>query len=232
MHIAILVTNTDTSEFAMARPLDGEKFTTLLHSVRPDWQVSVFKVTQGEFPDQGARFDGWLIGGSPASVHDKDPWITQLMGLIRHIVAEGQPLFGACFGHQAIALALGGAVGPNPGGWVFGLVDTEMQGQDWRLYGCHKEQVLHLPKGATPLGGNADCAHGSFAIADKVMTTQYHPEMTHEFICDLLNEYARKLPEDVVAKARQSLKTPADSPRIAQRIARFFEQASTPAHQV
>ena len=36
------------------------------------------------------------------------------------------PLFGACFGHQAIALALGGSVEANPGGWVFGTTATEV----------------------------------------------------------------------------------------------------------
>jgi GMP synthase-like glutamine amidotransferase len=223
MHIAILVTNTDTSDFALARPLDGEKFTTMLRSVRPDWQTTVFEVTEGSFPTEDAQFDGWLIGGSPASVHDSQPWIAQLFALIRRLIAEGQPIFGACFGHQAIALALGGKVERNPGGWVFGLVQTEIAGRALRLYGSHSEQVIDLPPGATLLGGNPDCPIGSFAIAGRVMTTQYHPEMSHGFICDLVEEYADDLPRPVLESARKSLSNKADSVTIAETIAAFFE---------
>lgn len=223
MHIAVLMTNTDESEFAQARPKDGEKFTTMIHSVRPEWDVTVFPVKDGVFPPEGARFDGWVIGGSPASVHDKDPWVGELFDLIRRLAAEGQPVFGACFGHQAIALALGGKVDKNPGGWVFGLVETEIEGVPMKLYGSHLEQVVALPPDAVVLGGNPDCPVGSFAIPGRVMTTQYHPEMSHGFITDLVEEYADALPPEVVARARGSLEVKADSGVIAERIAQFFE---------
>ena len=208
MHIALLMTNTDESEFAQARPKDGEKFTTMIHSVRPDWQVTVFPVKDGVFP---------------ASVHDSDPWVGQLFALIRRLVDQGQPIFGACFGHQAIAMALGGHVAKNPGGWVFGLVETEIEGKPVKMYGSHVEQVVDLPPGAVTLGGTAECPVGSFAIPGRVMTTQYHPEMSHDFITDLVEEYASDLPPDVVARARRSLTNRADSDAIAERIARFFE---------
>lgn len=223
MEIALLMTNTDESAFAQARPKDGEKFTAMIRSVRPDWRVTVFAVKDGEFPLEGARFDGWLIGGSPASVHDKDAWVGQLFALIRRLIDEGQPIFGACFGHQAIAMALGGNVGPNPGGWVFGLVETAVEATPMLLYGSHAEQVLTLPPGAVVLGGTSECPVGSFAIPGRVMTTQYHPEMSYEFITDLVEEYAPELPEDVVKLARESLTRAADSALIAERIARFFE---------
>lgn len=226
MHLAVLMTNTDESAFAAAHPRDGEKFTTMIHAVRPDWQVTVFSVKDGVFPPDGARFDGWIIGGSPASVHDPDPWISQLFALIRRLVAEHQPVFGACFGHQAIAMALGGVVGPNPGGWVFGLTETVMEGAPIRLYAAHVEQVLALPPGAVGLGGNADCALGSYAMGDRVLCTQYHPEMTHDFATALVQEYAPKLPADVAIKAVASVQRAADSERIAERIARFFEEAA------
>ncbi len=226
MHLAVLMTNTDESDFAQAHPKDGEKFTALIHTVRPDWQVTVFSVKDGVFPDDGARFDGWIIGGSPASVHDTDPWVGQLFALIRRLVAEGQPILGACFGHQAIAMALGGVVGRNPGGWVFGLTETTMEGAPMSLYAAHVEQVTTLPPGAVGLGGNTDCAFGAYAIGNRVLSTQYHPEMTHEFATALVREYAAKLPADVAARARASVTRKADSGWIAERIARFFEAAA------
>jgi GMP synthase-like glutamine amidotransferase len=227
MHLAVLMTNTDESDFAQAHPKDGQKFQAMIHTVRPDWQVTVFSVKDGVFPAENARFDGWIIGGSPASVHDPEVWIERLFGLIRRLVAEGQPVFGACFGHQAVAMALGGVVGRNPGGWVFGLTETVMEGQTCRLYAAHVEQVLSLPPRAQALGGNADCAVGSYAIGERVLCTQYHPEMTHEFATALVQEYAPKLPADVAAQAEASLDQRADSPWIAERIARFFEAAQS-----
>jgi len=226
MHIAVLVANTDESAFAQGHPKDGAKFASLLQGARPDWQVSSFSVKDGEFPATDARFDGWIITGSPASVHDSDAWLGRLFGLIRAIVAQGTPLFGACFGHQAIAVALGGVVGDNPGGWVFGAVDTVMEGQKIRLYAAHREQVLAVPKGAVVLGGNAECAVGSFAIGRSVLTTQYHPEMTHSFMTALVAEYAKKLPTAVATRAQASLDIEADRDVIAARMVRFFEEGA------
>lgn len=226
MHIAVLMTNTDESAFAQAHPRDGDKFRIMLQGRRADWQVTVFSVKDGEFPPEEARFDGWLITGSPASVNDADGWIARLMKLIRRLVAEGQPVFGACFGHQAIAKALGGRVGPNPGGWEFGLVQTEMEGQKISLYAAHREQILDLPPDAKGLGGNAGCPVGSFAIGERLLATQYHPEMTPEFVAALVEAFAGKLPEALIERARASIMgRRADSEWIAERIARFYEAA-------
>ena len=223
MHIALLLTNTDDSAFSGRHPLDDARFTSLIHLVRPDWQVTAFWVRKGQFPPEGARFDGWLIGGSPASVHDTDAWIATLFDLIRRIHADQTPLFGACFGHQAVAQALGGQVGPNPGGWVFGATDTSLEGAPIRLYAAHSEQVVRLPHDATALGGNDACPIGSFAIGDHVLTSQYHPEITQDFMQALVAEYALKLPADVAAAARASLARPAETARMAERLACFYE---------
>jgi GMP synthase-like glutamine amidotransferase len=224
MHIAVLMANTDDSAFAQAHPDDGAKFRSLLQGCRPDWQVTVFSVKDGEFPPEGAQFDGWLITGSPASVNGDEAWIGRLLGLIRRLMAEDQPLFGACFGHQAIAKALGGRVGENPGGWEFGLVQTEMEGQKISLYAAHREQILDLPPGAEVLGGNTRCPVGSLVIGRKVLTTQYHPEMRPGFVAALVEAFAGKLPEAVVERARASLRGGvADSEWIAERIAQFYE---------
>jgi GMP synthase-like glutamine amidotransferase len=233
MRIAILVTNTDESPFAQQHPKDGDKFTALLHLVRPDWETQVFSVKDGDFPDDPALFDGVMITGSPASVHDPEPWVARLMAMIRDVVARGIPLFGACFGHQAIALALGGQVGTNPGGWVFGRTETTLtHRKPWMqalpdtlsLYAAHVEQVTRLPDGAQPLSANPACQSGAFAIGNHVYTTQYHPEMSADFIAALTEEMTEKLPQDVLNTARASLNAPADTEAFAESLARFFEQ--------
>lgn len=235
MHLAILMANTDTSAFADAHPKDGAKFTALIQSVRPDWTTQVFAVKDGAFPTDLSGFDGAMITGSPASVHDPDPWIADLLTLIRQMTAARLPLFGACFGHQAIALALGGQVGPNPGGWVFGRFETHITiPAPWMhplpdttaLYAAHVEQVTAMPEQACALTTSPECPIGGFAIGNHIYTTQYHPEMTPSFIAALIEHLADDKPAEVITRARASLAKPADTQPFAESIARFFEQAT------
>jgi GMP synthase-like glutamine amidotransferase len=230
MHLAILATNTDDSAFAKAHPHDGDKWRALLGAVRPEWAFTVFDVTKGQFPPQQSRFDGWIIGGSPASVHDADVWVGRLMRLIRQITGLGQPMFGACFGHQAIAQALGGVVGKNPQGWKLGLAEmTDGRGVVTKQYAAHTEQVTALPKGASVVASSAHCPIASFAIGPAVLTTQYHPEMTHGFIVGLVEHLAHDLPAQVIAQARNDLQGFADSAASAQQIVTFFEHQAKAA---
>ena len=172
MHLGVLVTNTDESAFAQRHPKDGEKFPAMMRAVRPGWRFSVWQVKDGDFPASFDDLDGVMLTGSPASVHDDAPWIARLMEVIRAMAAEGLPMFGACFGHQAIALALGGAVGRNPGGYVHGLTHSRLSHRaPWmadlpdtvRLYGSHVEQVTALPPGAQATSASEDCAVAGFA---------------------------------------------------------------------
>ena len=226
MHIAILMTNTDESEFAQAWPRDGDKFRALISKLRPEWEFTVYAVKDGAFPADLTVYDGFIITGSPASVQDDAPWIGMLLAQIRQIARLAKPMFGACFGHQAIATALGGVVGPNHGGWVLGQTETVMNGTPIRLYAAHREQVLRLPLGAQSLGGNLDCPIGSFAIGRNILTTQYHPEMTPDFIAALVEHLDGALPGPVIARARASLGSPAETDRMAQKIVDFLDQSA------
>lgn len=234
MKLATLVTNTDDSAFAHARDLDDVKFAKLVAMVRPDWQVSGFAVKDGVFPGDPAAFDGLMITGSPASVHDAAPWIARLEEQIRQMVGQGLPVFGACFGHQAIAKALGGTVGYNPDGWALGLVETTVidpapwmgEVDRFALYAAHKEQVTQAPAGVRIVTETPGCPVAGFAIGRHVYTTQYHPEIEPQFMADLLDEMAGEAPQEVLAQARASLATPPDQKVFAETIARFFETAN------
>jgi GMP synthase-like glutamine amidotransferase len=231
MHIALLVTNTDRSPFAARHPDDAAKFATLVAGVRPGWRVTAFDLPAGDAAPDLARFDGALIGGSPTSVHDDAPWIGPLLHCIRAGFAAGVPLVGACFGHQAIALALGGQVGPNPGSFVLGAVETVFtQGSPWtggagriRLAAAHGEQVTALPPGAEGLGHSPGCAVAAYRIGDRVFATQHHPEMTPAFLSALIDEFAPQFPPEVGQAARQSGIGGIEGPRFAEWIARFYE---------
>jgi GMP synthase-like glutamine amidotransferase len=219
VHIAILVTNTDRSAFAAGHPRDGEKFTALLTGARPGWRATVFDCTQGQAPADPAAFDGLLIGGSPASVHDADPWIARLLDLIRLARARAVPMLGACFGHQAIALALGGTVGPNAGPFVLGVVDATLDGRPVRIAAAHGEQVIRLPEGAVIRGTGPGCPAAFYSVGSRILCTQYHPEMTPAFIAGLVAHLGGD------ADARASLADPPDPALHGEWVARFFETA-------
>jgi GMP synthase-like glutamine amidotransferase len=233
MHICLLVTNTDDSEFAARHPRDAEKFRALVARVRPDWRTTAFDLPKGEFPSEITQFDGILIGGSPASVRDPLPWINRLDGLIRDAERMSLPMVGVCFGHQAIAQALGGRVGPNPGPFILGAAAIQITAPaPWmdasteiRLAAAHGEQVLDLPKGAEVIGQSRGCPVAAYRIGTRIFATQHHPEMTPEFAAAWVDEFAPHFPPDVGTSAREALKNGIEGPRFAEWIARFFEQA-------
>ncbi|HHS94428.1 MAG TPA: type 1 glutamine amidotransferase [Rhodobacterales bacterium] len=230
MHLAVLMANTDESAFAQRHPKDGEKWRTLLAPVLPGLEISVFSVKDGVFPAGNVGdFGGYIVTGSPASVHDGLDWQARLSDLIREIEAARVKLFGACYGHQHIALALGGTVGPNPGGWTFGVVECDVYnpapwmeaGPIW-LNAAHEEQVSNPPENAQILARGPGCAVGGLAIGDHVFTTQYHPEIDPDFMAALIDELDGVKPPEVIKAARESLTIAPENARFARWIARFF----------
>ncbi|WP_298864928.1 type 1 glutamine amidotransferase [uncultured Sulfitobacter sp.] len=226
MRLAILMTNTDESAFAQTHPKDGQKFSELLWRVRPDWKFEVFSVKDGIFP-KTLDFDGLLVTGSPASIHDDAEWIGHLESIVREAAGKKIPMFGACFGHQVIAKALGGDVIDNPNGWVLGRIETQFlpQRTSVTLYAAHKEQVVSLPNSARIVARTPGCEIAGFAIGDHVLTTQYHPEMTGPFIAALLDAFAEEIGHDVTSEAAKTLTQGTDIAALGEWIARFYERA-------
>lgn len=236
MHLAILMTNTDESSFAARWPRDCQKFEDLISSVRPNWRFSCYPVKDGVFPEGLAGFDGLVLTGSPASVHDQEGWISELQNLIRESVAAEVPIFGACFGHQVIAKALGGHVEKSPSGWALGVQIVEATGSTpWtgalparhQLYAAHVEQVTKLPEGAENIASSPNCPLAGFRIGNAVFTTQYHPEMRPEFFTALVGHLEQFLPSEAITAAQATLAKPVNTLAWAETIARFFENAAS-----
>jgi GMP synthase-like glutamine amidotransferase len=232
LRVGVLVTNTDDSDFAHRHPKDGEKFAKLLNTVRPSWQIKIYQVKDGTFPNRSDECDGYVITGSPASVNAGDRWIEQLLQFIRALYSANLPTVGCCFGHQAIAKALGGEVTRSSKGWGFGVSPTHFtvnkswmnpESQNLNLYAAHTEQVTRLPAGAEVLGGDNFCPIGSFAIGNTFFTTEYHPEMSSDFFSELVDEYESYIGKDVAERAREQAKTPVDSILFAEWMAKFLE---------
>jgi len=122
--------------------------------------------------------------GSDHSVHaSPDPWIAQELEYLGAAHEAGVPVLGICFGAQALASVLGGAVSRaarTEVGWI------EVAGQDgfggpWFTW---HEDVFTLPPGATELARAASGLQ-AFAVGASV-GVQFHPEVTAEIVGDWL----------------------------------------------
>lgn len=235
LRIAVLLTNDDRSAFAARFPDDGEKVIALLQPWRPDWLFEVVSVKDGALPASVQAFDGHVITGSPASVNDdRLPWVPPLLDFIRALHAARRPLIGLCFGHQAVARALGGEVSRHHAGWGLGAAATHWtQTPAWMLpaqtrttlMAAHNEQVTRMPEGAVCLGGSDFCPIGSMLLGQHIWTTQYHPEMPLVFMQALLAHLAQHLDADTLHRALASLDQSVDAVRFGQWMVQFFEHA-------
>ncbi|MCB1407058.1 MAG: type 1 glutamine amidotransferase [Rhodobacteraceae bacterium] len=233
MHIALIDTNTDLSDFGQSHPSEVQKFRALLAPHAPDWRLTGFRAPDGALPPDITAFDGMMISGSIASVNDPDAWVGEVLDLVREAVARNVPVFGACFGHQAIAKALGGTVGYNPQGWVLGRYETHNHSPaPWMdhlgpmaLTAAHKEQVLVPPPGAAIHAGTEAVPNGHLSLGNTVFSTQYHPELDAPFMHGLFDVMEGSVDPDTLAQARAGMDGPLDSDQFARWIVAFFEQA-------
>lgn len=132
------------------------------------------------------------LGGSP-NVTDLDThaaWMAPELEFLREAHKRQLPLIGICLGHQMIAAALGGEVGPmDVPEWGMikvhqhPVANTEimLNGIPWTMpqFSAHEQEVKTLPPGATVLQYSAACKVQSFRAGLRTYAFQYH------FECDL-----------------------------------------------
>ncbi len=142
-------------------------------------------------------YDGFIISGSEKSVVDDaaTDFVSRLLAFLRAVNARSSaPVFGICFGAQAVAAALGGEVGRNPDRkfrlGVESLVWTEhaerlselSKDGPCTIVQSHGECVTRLPPGSTLLAGSATIPHEVFLVGDRFLAVQGHPEIDTELL--------------------------------------------------
>lgn len=180
--------------------------------VQPSY--SLFQTWQGELPTEVNPDELYLIPGSLDSAYDDKPWIIALLQWIERAYNLGAKMMGVCFGHQAIALALGGVVRPYEGGFGAGVraslvLDEQMKRyfphQEMCLLYSHHDQVVVLPPDAELCATSDFCRNESFRIGRQVITFQGHPEFTVAYSRHLLINCYDDVDEAVKSAALQSL---------------------------
>ena len=152
-------------------------------------------------PDLGA-FDAMLVMGGAMNVWQEDahPWLVTEKAAIRHWVRDlARPYFGVCLGHQLLAAALDGAVGPavRPETGIVAVDLSPAATNDALLAGLsspratmhwHGAEVTRLPADAVPLARSADCAVQAMRVGAHAWGFQYHPEVTDETLAQWLTQ--------------------------------------------
>lgn len=140
--------------------------------------------------------DGLVILGGSMGADDEAtcPWLAQCKALVRGAVEEAVPVLGICLGHQVVAAALGGLVGPNPAGQQIGVLTvgwTEAArtdglfaplAHDVRAVQWNDDVVLEPPPGAVVLAETPTRELQAARFAASVWGVQWHPEVDADLI--------------------------------------------------
>ncbi|PTY37561.1 hypothetical protein BGP77_13775 [Saccharospirillum sp. MSK14-1] len=212
----------------------GRMFQQLFDRVGADWEMPIFSVIQGEYPETIDDFDAYLITGSKHDAFADDDWIVRLREYSQQLFAAGKPMLGICFGHQLLAHALGGRAERAGSGWGLGVMHYQLDEQpgfidsadDVSLLVSHRDQVTALPPGAKPLLSSHFCPMAAFFIPDQVLCFQGHPEFSKDYEQALLEYRENDVSAEQMKRIRASLDDVHQGERIGLWMKRFLEQAS------
>ncbi|MCY1397159.1 GMP synthase [glutamine-hydrolyzing] [compost metagenome] len=193
-------------------------------------RFSVYNVMNGDYPAEDLQFDAYLVTGSKADSFGTDPWIETLKAFLLQRYERGDKLLGVCFGHQLLALLLGGKSERSTQGWGVGTHRYTLAQQapwmtpaveDLTLLISHQDQVTRLPENATVVASSEFCPIAAYQINDQVLCFQGHPEFVPEYSRALLDARQDFLGEKVYKTGVASLEQGHQGATVAEWMMRF-----------
>ncbi|QBF27879.1 amidotransferase [Pseudomonas tructae] len=193
-------------------------------------EFRVYNVLNDEYPEDDQTFDAYLVTGSKADSFANDPWIEKLKAFLLERYQRGDKLLGVCFGHQLLALLLGGKSERAHQGWGVGIHRYLMnakapwmspQVEELTLLISHQDQVTRLPENATVIASSDFCPNAAYHIGDQVLCFQGHPEFIHDYSRALLELRQDSLGQEVYRKGLDSLAHEHQGITVAEWMMRF-----------
>jgi GMP synthase (glutamine-hydrolysing) len=195
-------------------------------------QVAVVDPQRAPLPEP-RHFSGVILTGSHSMVTDHEPWSERTAGWIPTVMEAQTPLLGICYGHQLIAYALGGEVGPNPRGRESGTVEIMLRDEahldplfaglpaTFRAHASHAQSVLRLPPGAEWLASSRHDPHHAYTVGPSTWCVQFHPEFDELAMRTYVDVCANELrfQGDAPAQLRASITATPHSEELLRRFA-------------
>ncbi len=177
-----------------------------------------------------------LVGGSGkyGVVDNRESWFPPALDFLGEVLTADLPLFCSCWGHQALAVALGGEVIHAPDRREVGTLPIHLteDGRQDPLYSGfptpfqaqlgHNDQVSLLPEQAVLLASSQLCPVQSYRLRNKpVYATQFHPELDRSENLDRARYYFRAygLEAEGVAALEEGF---LESPQASGLVSRFL----------
>ena len=234
MEITILETGKPPRPLDASWPSYPDMFSAAMAAIDPSLTFNTVDVIGGQNLPDPETLEAVLITGSPASVYDDAPWIRTLLNYIGWLAEANTPTIGICFGHQAIAKALGGIVEKSDKGWGIGRHTYDITArQPWwaeqraqfSLAVSHQDQVLEPPLGARTLAQSDFTPFAALQYAQGPMISfQGHPEFSAEYAQALYRlREGQKLTQTEVKSAGLTLNAPLDNGFILDSAIRFIK---------
>ena len=204
-----------------------------------DWQV--VRVDRGETLPPAGSLDpdtAVVITGSPAMVSHREDWSERAAEWLTRVHDAGHAMLGVCYGHQLLAHALGGRVGPNPNGRRMGRVTVSVADRSDALLGklgptlsvhvSHVESVLEPPDCARVIATAPHDPFHALYFGGRTWGVQFHPEFDARITRDYLSARADVLSDEGfdVAALIAELDANHDGPAVLARFAERVREAA------
>ncbi|MGG1658441.1 type 1 glutamine amidotransferase [Brevibacillus sp. NRS-1366] len=146
-----------------------------------------------EFPEID-EFDLLVILGGVMGVYEEEenPWLIGEKQWIRNVIDNKKRVLGICLGAQLIASSMGANVKKHVhseiGWWPvqFAKIAQEhpfLHGiqDNYTFFEFHYD-TFDIPESGVQLGKSVACKNQAFAIGDRVVGLQFHPEFNEEIV--------------------------------------------------
>lgn len=221
MKIGILLCGLAHKNMANKHGYYDQQFRELLEPL--GFECKTIAVVANLLPAEDDDCDGYLITGSAHNLEDGLPWTEPLLQWIRGIYGK-KPLVGVCFGHQAIAAALGGKVETAKTVYQTGVIEyISKDGGVNHVAAWHGQQVVELPPvDLAVTASSKHCPNAAIVYANKTISYQSHPEFSDTYISDLYNQHCADLREEDRAFYTEKFDTICVNHAIGEEIAAFY----------